>query len=90
MNCIIIDDEKMARAIIKTLCNEVKSLNVVEEFSGAIEAMKYLIENTVDLIFLDIHMPGFSGLDFIKTLKNPPKIIYNKIILKSFNGKLRI
>ncbi|AUC23646.1 DNA-binding response regulator [Polaribacter sejongensis] len=75
MNCIIIDDEKMARAIIKTLCNEVKSLNVVEEFSGAIEAMKYLIENTVDLIFLDIHMPGFSGLDFIKTLKNPPKII---------------
>ena len=75
MDCIIVDDEKMARVIIKTLCNEVKSLNLVQEFPGAIEAMKYLIENTVDLIFLDIHMPGFSGLDFIKTLKNPPKII---------------
>ncbi|MGJ8744164.1 LytR/AlgR family response regulator transcription factor [Polaribacter sp.] len=75
MNCIVIDDEKMARVIIKTLCKEVKSLNLVEEFSGAIDAMKYLIENKVDLIFLDIHMPDFSGLDFIKTLRNPPNII---------------
>ena len=39
------------------------------------QAMKFLNENTVDLIFLDIHMPNFSGLDFIKSLKNPPKII---------------
>ena len=76
MNCIIIDDEKMARVIIRTLCNEVKILNLVEEFSGAISAMKYLHENQVDLIFLDIHMPNFSGLDFIKTLKDPPKIIF--------------
>lgn len=77
MNCIIIDDEKMARVIIKTLCNEVKSLNLIEEFTGAIQAIKYLNENNkVDLIFLDIHMPNFSGLDFIKTLKDPPKIIF--------------
>lgn len=76
MDCIVIDDEQMARVIIKTLCSEIKTLNLVKEFSGAIEAMKYLNENTVDLIFLDIHMPNFSGLDFIKTLKNPPKIIF--------------
>lgn len=76
MDCIVIDDEQMARVIIKTLCNEIKTLNLVKEFSGAIEAMKYLNENSVDLIFLDIHMPNFSGLDFIKTLKNPPKIIF--------------
>lgn len=76
MNCIIIDDEKMARVIIRTLCNEIKSLNLIEEFSGAIQAIKYLNENKVDLIFLDIHMPNFSGLDFIKTLKDPPKIIF--------------
>ncbi|MCL7754074.1 LytTR family DNA-binding domain-containing protein [Polaribacter sp. Z022] len=76
MNCIIIDDEKMARVILKTLCNEFKSINILKEFSNAIDAMKYLIENSVDLIFLDIHMPGFSGLDFIKTLKDPPKIIF--------------
>ncbi|MDD7913959.1 LytR/AlgR family response regulator transcription factor [Polaribacter ponticola] len=76
MNCIIIDDEKMARVIIKTLCSQIKSLNLVEEFSNAIQAIKFLNENQIDLIFLDIHMPNFSGLDFIKTLKDPPKIIF--------------
>jgi len=75
MNCIIIDDEKLARVIIKTLCNEIDTLIVLEEFSNAIEAIKFLNEHKVDLIFLDIHMPNFSGLDFIKSLKNPPKII---------------
>lgn len=75
MNCIIIDDEKMARVIIQTLSNNFNDLTVVEEFSSAIQAIKFLNENEVDLIFLDIHMPDFSGLDFIKTLKNPPKII---------------
>ena len=75
MNCIIIDDEKMARVIVKTLCGRVDSLCVLEEFSNAIGAIKYLNENTVDLIFLDIHMPDFNGLDFIKSLKTPPKII---------------
>jgi DNA-binding LytR/AlgR family response regulator len=75
MDCIIIDDEKMARVIIKTLCNEIDDLHISGEFSNAIQAMKFLNENTVDLIFLDIHMPNFSGLDFIKSLKNPPKII---------------
>ena len=76
MNCIVIDDEKMARVIIKTLCTEIDSLQLVEEFTNAIQAIKYLNENEIDLIFLDIHMPDFSGLDFIKTLKNPPKIIF--------------
>jgi DNA-binding LytR/AlgR family response regulator len=75
MNCIIIDDEKLARVIIKTLCNEIDSLIILEEFSNAIEAIKFLNEHKVDLIFLDIHMPTFSGLDFIRSLKNPPKII---------------
>ena len=75
MDCIIIDDEKMARVIIKTLCDQVNSLNLVHEFSNAIQAIKYLNEHKVDLVFLDIHMPNFSGLDFVKTIKNPPKII---------------
>jgi DNA-binding LytR/AlgR family response regulator len=75
MKCIIIDDEKMARVITRTLCNQISDLIVVEEFSSAIQAIKFLNENSVDLIFLDIHMPDFNGLDFIKTLKDPPKII---------------
>lgn len=66
----------MARVIVRTLCNEISSLNILEEFTNAIEAIKFLNENKVDLIFLDIHMPNFSGLDFIKTLKDPPKIIF--------------
>lgn len=76
MDCIVIDDEQMARVIIKTLCSQINDLNLVEEFSDAIEAIKFLNENKVDLIFLDIHMPTFNGLDFIKTLKDPPKIIF--------------
>ena len=75
MKCIIIDDEKMARVITRTLCNQISDLIVVEEFPSAIQAIKFLNENSVDLIFLDIHMPDFNGLDFIKTLKDPPKII---------------
>ena len=75
MNCIIIDDEETARVIIRTLCDEIGNLTIIDEFPNAIQAIKFLNENEIDLIFLDIHMPDFSGLDFIKALKNPPKII---------------
>lgn len=47
----------------------------MEEFDNAIEAIKFLNQFKVDLVFLDIHMPGFTGIDFIQTLKNPPKIV---------------
>jgi two-component system, LytTR family, response regulator LytT len=75
MNCIIIDDEEMARAIIGRMISNHKELNVVQEFSNAMQAIKYLNQNEVDLIFLDIHMPDFTGFDFIQTIKNPPKVI---------------
>ncbi|MCT4630364.1 LytTR family DNA-binding domain-containing protein [Winogradskyella sp.] len=75
MNCIIIDDEATARAIISQLCSNIDSVNVLEEFPNAIQAIKYLNQNEVDLIFLDIHMPDFTGFDFIETIKNPPKIV---------------
>ena len=75
MNCIIIDDEALARAIISSHCSKAEDLDIVSEFDNAIAAIKYLNQHTVDLIFLDIHMPDFTGFDFIQTLKNPPKII---------------
>lgn len=75
MNCIIIDDEATARAIIAQLCEGVPSLTLLEEFPNAIQAIKYLNQNEVDLIFLDIHMPDFTGFDFIETISNPPRII---------------
>jgi len=75
MNCIVIDDDTTARLVIKKLCSDSKQIKVVDEFDSAIEAIKYLNTNDVDVVFLDIHMPTFSGFDFIQTLKSPPKII---------------
>lgn len=75
MKCIIVDDEAAARAITKQLCKKIEKLVIEEEFDNAIDAIKYLNNHTVDLIFLDIHMPTFSGFDFIQTLKDPPQII---------------
>lgn len=75
MDCIIIDDEEMARTIVEQLAANNPDVDIVGSFSNAIEAIKYLNENEVELIFLDIHMPTFTGFDLIKTLKNPPKII---------------
>jgi two-component system response regulator LytT len=75
MNCIIIDDEEMARAIIAQFISKNTDLIIENEFSNAIQAIKYLNQNDIDLIFLDIHMPDFTGFDFIQTIKNPPKVI---------------
>ena len=75
MNCIIVDDEAAARAIVSQLCSTVPDLDVIEEFSGAIEAIKFLNQQQIDVVFLDIHMPGFTGIDFVQTLKEAPKIV---------------
>lgn len=75
MTCIIIDDEAAARAIVAQLCTSYPELDVIEEFPNAIDAIKFLNQQTIDLVFLDIHMPGFTGFDFVQTLKNPPKIV---------------
>jgi len=76
MKCIIIDDEKFARTVLSTMILKSPDLVLAEEFDNAIDAIKYLNDNhVIDLIFLDIHMPKFSGFDFIKTLKNLPQII---------------
>lgn len=75
MNCIIIDDEEMARAIIAHFVSKNTDIKIESEFSNAMQAIKYLNQNNVDLIFLDVHMPDFTGFDFIQTIKNPPKVI---------------
>ncbi|WP_372973819.1 LytR/AlgR family response regulator transcription factor [Muriicola sp.] len=75
MTCIIIDDEAAARAIVSQLCAKTPELDVIEEFSNAIDAIKFLNQQNIDLVFLDIHMPGFTGIDFVQTLKNPPKVV---------------
>jgi two-component system response regulator LytT len=75
MTSIIIDDEKTAREILVQLCTKIEGLDVIDEFSNAMDAIKFLNKNEIDLIFLDIHMPDFTGFDFIQTLRKHPKII---------------
>ena len=75
MNCLIVDDESVSREILTFLCEKEPGINLVGKFSNAINAFRYLNKEEVDLIFLDIHMPDFTGFEFIQTLKNPPSII---------------
>lgn len=75
MKCIIIDDEPLAREGMKMNVSEMSNLKLVGEFENAKAASKFLQKNDVDLMFLDIEMPGTTGLDFIKSLKNPPMIV---------------
>ncbi len=75
MKCLIIDDEATARLIIEQLIENNPEVEVEESFSNAMQAIKYLNQQSIDLIFLDIHMPDFTGFDLIQTLKNPPNII---------------
>jgi two-component system response regulator LytT len=89
IKCIIIDDEILAREVLSILILKSEKLLLLEQFSNAIDAIKYLNSNKVDLIFLDIHMPNFSGFDFVETIKNPPKVILVTIdknfALEAFN-----
>ncbi|MFV0572144.1 MAG: LytR/AlgR family response regulator transcription factor [Xanthomarina gelatinilytica] len=72
---IIIDDEPLAHEIIEEFCSMLPHLQLEKHCYNAMEAMQFLNENTVDFMFLDINMPKLKGLDFLKTLTNPPKTI---------------
>lgn len=72
---IIIDDEPIAHEIIEEYCNMLPLLKLEKNCYNAKEAILFLNENTIDFMFLDINMPKLSGLDFLRTLTNPPKVI---------------
>ncbi len=77
MDCIIIDDEPAAIRIVEKYISEIPTyLEIKSTFYNAAQAISYLKENTIDLIFLDINMPGLSGLEFIKSLAKPPLFIF--------------
>ncbi len=75
MTCIIIEDEIPAQKILKNYLSKLPNLELLGVFNAAIEANTFLKCNTVDVVFLDINLPDISGIDFIKTIKNPPAII---------------
>jgi DNA-binding LytR/AlgR family response regulator len=74
-NCIIIEDEPLAAEVLQDYISQVPFLKLVSSCSDAFYAMESLQTNDIDLMFLDIHLPKMKGLDLIKVLKNPPKII---------------
>ncbi|AHM58809.1 LytTR family two component transcriptional regulator [Flammeovirgaceae bacterium 311] len=76
MTCFIIDDEPLAIEVLESHIAHLEDLEVVGTFENAIIAFQALQKQSVDLIFLDIHMPKLSGIDFLKSLKNPPKVIF--------------
>lgn len=77
MNCLIVDDNEVARMAMKQLVSQVQLLNLVGECSSAIEAFNYLKTENIQLLFLDIEMPGMTGIELTKQLgANKPLIIF--------------
>ena len=76
MKCIIIDDEPLAVDLLKDFVGKVESLELVNTFNNAIDAISAINKTEVDLIFLDIEMPHFTGIDFIKAIDKKPLIIF--------------
>ncbi len=75
LNCLIIDDEPLARAGIEDYVNEVSFLQLTASLASPIEALDLIEQKPIDLIFLDIQMPKLSGLEFLRTLPTPPLTI---------------
>ncbi|MCT4640241.1 MAG: response regulator transcription factor [Bacteroidales bacterium] len=73
---IVVDDEPLARGVVKRFAAEIPELTMLSEFNNATEAIEYIDNNCVDLIFLDINMPEVSGINMLKSLPNPPKVIF--------------
>ena len=86
---LIIDDEHIAHDIIKGYCDILPNMQLMSHCYDAIEALKYLGKNKVDLIFLDLNMPKLKGFEFLKTLSSPPKVIvttaYSEFALEGYD-----
>ncbi|WP_114792998.1 LytTR family DNA-binding domain-containing protein [Niabella yanshanensis] len=76
IRCLIVDDEPLARDVIRRYISEISTLELVGECANAIQAFTALQQQPIDLLFLDIRMPQLNGNDFLKALKNPPKVIF--------------
>jgi DNA-binding LytR/AlgR family response regulator len=82
IKCLVIDDEPPARDILKKYISEVELLQLAGECSNAVETLSFLQNNSVELLFLDIKMPHILGTSFLRTLKNPPKVIFTTAFRK--------
>jgi DNA-binding LytR/AlgR family response regulator len=76
MNCIVVDDENMGRKLLEENVRQIPFLNLVASCKNAFDAMEQIQSNKIDLIFLDIQMPGMLGTQFVQTLTHKPLIIF--------------
>lgn len=82
IKCLVVDDEPPAREILKQHIAGVEALELAGTCANAVEAVSFLKDHPVDLIFLDIQMPQLLGTNFIRTLKSPPKVIFTTAFRK--------
>jgi two-component system LytT family response regulator len=89
MKCVIIDDEPLAVELLKDFVTKVDSLELVNTFNNAIDAISIINQTNIDLIFLDIEMPHFSGIDFLNAIEKKPLVIfttaYSDYAVEGFN-----
>jgi two-component SAPR family response regulator len=76
MTCIIIDDEPLAREAIEMLISQTDELDLIGSFNSAETAANFIESNTVELIFLDIQMPGINGIEFARTIPKETFVIF--------------
>ena len=76
IKCIVVDDEPLARSLLETHIAQVPFLEYLGSFKNAVLASDFLTKNAVDLILLDIQMPMLTGIEFLKSLQAPPKVIF--------------
>ena len=88
LNCLIVDDEPLAHDVIKKYARDIDFIKLAGQCYSATEALNYLDEHSIDLMFLDIEMPKLKGLDFLETLSDPPLVIvisaYEEYALEGF------
>lgn len=76
LNCLIVDDEPLAQQVIETYIQKTPSLTLVAKCDNAMEAYEVLHNTSIDILFLDIQMPVITGVEFMRTLQNPPAVIF--------------
>jgi len=76
VNCLVVDDEELARTLLENYISRLPHLHLVEKCANPLNALKALEENDIDLLFLDIQMPEMTGIDFLKSLQKKPKVIF--------------
>lgn len=75
VNCLIIDDEPLAINVIKNHIELIENFELINTFSNSIQGLNFLKNNAIDVVFLDINMPVLDGINFIKSLENPPLLV---------------